>query len=148
MSEADALKDWNDKGDGCHCGKDGHALNSVNCPVHGDIRANNLSKLNHARAKIIERQRAALESIAGWRNVNISGEYEHGLRDIIRSITDCAVAGLEASGPPNDGLIENEDLLEYVRSSASAGCATAANLLERHGLSLTQATDAGKVQVP
>lgn len=20
---------------GCHCGKDGHALNSVNCPVHG-----------------------------------------------------------------------------------------------------------------
>lgn len=19
----------------CHCGKDGHALNSVNCPVHG-----------------------------------------------------------------------------------------------------------------
>jgi hypothetical protein len=20
----------------CHCGKDGHALGSVNCPVHGD----------------------------------------------------------------------------------------------------------------
>ena len=19
----------------CHCGKDGHALNSVNCPIHG-----------------------------------------------------------------------------------------------------------------
>jgi hypothetical protein len=24
-------KDQND----CHCGKDGHALNSINCPVHG-----------------------------------------------------------------------------------------------------------------
>jgi len=21
----------------CHCGKDGHALNSINCPVHGKI---------------------------------------------------------------------------------------------------------------
>lgn len=21
----------------CHCGKDGHALGSVNCPVHGDL---------------------------------------------------------------------------------------------------------------
>lgn len=20
----------------CHCGRDGHALNSVNCPVHGE----------------------------------------------------------------------------------------------------------------
>lgn len=20
---------------GCHCGKDGHALNSINCPIHG-----------------------------------------------------------------------------------------------------------------
>jgi hypothetical protein len=40
---------------------------------------------------------AALESIAGWRKVNIQGEYEHGLRDIIRSITDCAAAALEAT---------------------------------------------------
>lgn len=46
------------------------------------------------------RLRAALESIAGWRNVNIAGEYEHGLRDIIRSITDCAAAALEASHSP------------------------------------------------
>ena len=37
----------------------------------------------------------ALESIAGWRKVNISGEYEHGLRDIIRSITDCAAAAFD-----------------------------------------------------
>lgn len=44
-----------------------------------------------------KRMRAALESIAGWRKVNISGEYEHGLRDIIRSITDCAAAALEAT---------------------------------------------------
>jgi hypothetical protein len=40
---------------------------------------------------------AALESIAGWRKVNISGEYEHGLRDIIRAIADCADAALSAS---------------------------------------------------
>ncbi len=44
-----------------------------------------------------EKLRAALVSIAGWRKVNISGEYEHSLRDIIRSITDCAAAALEAS---------------------------------------------------
>lgn len=45
----------------------------------------------------VEAQAAALRSIAGWRSVNISGEYEHGLRDIIRSVTDCAQAALEAS---------------------------------------------------
>jgi hypothetical protein len=44
-----------------------------------------------------ETLRSALESIAGWRKVNIQGEYEHGLRDIIRSITDCAAAALDAS---------------------------------------------------
>jgi hypothetical protein len=43
-----------------------------------------------------QRLRSALESIADWRNVNISGEYEQGLRDIIRSIVDCAVAALDA----------------------------------------------------
>ena len=47
--------------------------------------------------------RAALESIAGWRNVNISGEYEHGLRDIIRSVTDCAQAALDARRSGGDG---------------------------------------------
>jgi hypothetical protein len=40
--------------------------------------------------------RDALESIAGWRKINISGEYEHGLRDIIRSIVDCAADALDA----------------------------------------------------
>jgi hypothetical protein len=40
---------------------------------------------------------AALESIAGWQKVNISGEYEHGLRDIIRSITGCAAAALSTA---------------------------------------------------
>lgn len=44
----------------------------------------------------VQRLRSALESIADWRNVNISGEYEHGLRDIIRSIVDCAVAALDS----------------------------------------------------
>lgn len=42
------------------------------------------------------RYRNALESIADWRNVNISGEYEHGLRDIIRSIVDSAVDALDS----------------------------------------------------
>lgn len=44
-----------------------------------------------------EQLRAALESIAAWRKVNISGEYDHGLRDIIRSITDCAATALEVA---------------------------------------------------
>jgi hypothetical protein len=26
---------------GCHCGKDGHALGSINCPVHGRKHAAN-----------------------------------------------------------------------------------------------------------
>jgi hypothetical protein len=70
----------------CHCGKDGHALNSINCPIHGKMSQ---------KAKI-EKLRETLESIAAWRLVNISGEYEHGLRDIIRSITDCASAALDS----------------------------------------------------
>jgi hypothetical protein len=44
----------------------------------------------------LQRLRSALENIADWRNVNISGEYEHGLRDIIRSIIDSAVAALDS----------------------------------------------------
>lgn len=46
------------------------------------------------------RYSSALENIADWRNVNISGEYEHGLRDIIRSIIDCAVDALDAPQVP------------------------------------------------
>ncbi len=45
----------------------------------------------------VKKYRDALEIIADWRNVNISGEYEHSLRDIIRSITDCAAAALQIS---------------------------------------------------
>lgn len=48
----------------------------------------------------LQRLRSALESIADWRNVNISGEYEHGLQDIIRSIIDCAVDALDAPQVP------------------------------------------------
>lgn len=66
MNEADALKDWNDKG--------------------GDAET----------AKL----RAALESIAGWDDVNLQREYEVALRDIIRSIVDCAKTALEASVSP------------------------------------------------
>lgn len=44
----------------------------------------------------VQRLRNALENIADWRNVNISGEHELGLRDIIRSIVDCAVDALDA----------------------------------------------------
>jgi hypothetical protein len=40
---------------------------------------------------------AALQSIAGWRKINLGAEYDHALRDIIRSITDCAEAALDAS---------------------------------------------------
>lgn len=37
----------------------------------------------------------ALESIAAWRKVSISGECESGLRSIIRAITDCAANALD-----------------------------------------------------
>jgi hypothetical protein len=60
----------------------------------------------------LQRLRSALEGIADWRNVNISGEYEHGLRDIIRSIVDSAVAALDSptqrpapqAAPTRDGI--------------------------------------------
>jgi hypothetical protein len=60
-----------------------------------------LLKARHDLAKERADLLAALESIALWRSVNIAGEYEHGLRDLIRSMTDCAAAALEvlASGP-------------------------------------------------
>lgn len=49
----------------------------------------------------LQRLRSALENIADWRNVNISGEYEHGLRDIIRSIVDSAVTVLDEFQVPH-----------------------------------------------
>ena len=41
--------------------------------------------------------RTSLEIIAQWRSVNLMGEYEGGLRDIIRSLADCAASALETS---------------------------------------------------
>jgi hypothetical protein len=38
----------------------------------------------------------ALEIIASWRTVNLQGEYETGLRGVIRSITDLAQCTLDA----------------------------------------------------
>lgn len=70
----------------------------------GDIRAwhDEYAKLENEAQRDYQELEAklgrllgALESIAGWRNVNISSEYEHGLRDIIRSVTDCASAAIE-----------------------------------------------------
>jgi hypothetical protein len=43
----------------------------------------------------IERLTAALTLIAGFGSVNLAGEWEHGLRDIIRSMTDCARNAIE-----------------------------------------------------
>ena len=42
--------------------------------------------------------REALQIIADWQNVRIADEHEHSLRDIIRSITDCAIRALAPSG--------------------------------------------------
>lgn len=42
------------------------------------------------RSKENVRLRAALGAIAGFGSVSLSGRYEHELRDIIRSMTDCA----------------------------------------------------------
>jgi hypothetical protein len=42
-----------------------------------------------------ERMCEALQAIAGFGSVNLQQEYEFGLRDIIRSMTDCARNALE-----------------------------------------------------
>lgn len=39
--------------------------------------------------------REALELIAAFGQENLAGEWEHGLRDIIRSMTDCARKALD-----------------------------------------------------
>lgn len=43
------------------------------------------------------RLRERLETIAGFGSINLNGEWEHGLRDIIRSMTDCARDALSTS---------------------------------------------------
>lgn len=54
------------------------------------------SKLNHARAKEIERLRDALDVVAGFGTVPLAQEWPEGLRDIIRAMTDCASAALNS----------------------------------------------------
>ena len=48
----------------------------------------------HQRATKFE---TALHAIAGFGSVNLAGEWENGLRDIIRSMTDCAKAALKTA---------------------------------------------------
>jgi hypothetical protein len=56
-----------------------------------------MDKLNEQHDEIA-RQRAALEAVAGFGDVNLQGEWEAGLRDIIRSMTDCARNALGQGG--------------------------------------------------
>jgi hypothetical protein len=42
-----------------------------------------------------------LKLIADWRNVSLAGEYEHSLRDIIRSMLDCADRALASIKEPS-----------------------------------------------
>jgi hypothetical protein len=43
----------------CHCGKDGHAFNSVNCPIHGERVAH----------KVMTAEEYAATPIVGWHEV-------------------------------------------------------------------------------
>lgn len=45
----------------------------------------------------IEKLHTALEAIAGFGSVNLDGEWSEGLRDIIRSMTDCAREALKTA---------------------------------------------------
>ena len=54
------------------------------------IEAHGIYEVYRCVRKENERLRKALECIAGFGQVNLSAEWEHGLRDIIRSMTDCA----------------------------------------------------------
>lgn len=57
-------------------------------PVNGMVRIHPDKVAAYlARLRIAE---DALRTIVGFGNVNLASEWEHGLRDIIRSMTDCA----------------------------------------------------------
>ena len=43
------------------------------------------------------RLRRALQSIAGFGSVNLNSEWDGGLRDIIRSMTGCALDALKSA---------------------------------------------------
>lgn len=75
----------------CHCGEGGHALNSVNCPVHGPRKADALSKLNHARAKRIDLLTAILKAVDYTLAV-------HGHIDAGTPLHDRIVAALPSQG--------------------------------------------------
>lgn len=62
------------------------------------VTAENMERLEAEIARLTAERDvavAALESIAGFGSVNMAGEWEGGLRDIIRSMTDCARGALE-----------------------------------------------------
>jgi hypothetical protein len=58
---------------------------------HGDA----VLMMNELQRKL-DLATTALKVIADWDMVNLQGEYEVGLRDVIRSIVDCAQRTLDA----------------------------------------------------
>jgi uncharacterized coiled-coil protein SlyX len=81
-------------------------------PIDGLAVAELLDALSRQLAEAqgeVERQREALNSLAGFGDVNLAGEYESGLRDIIRSMTDCAKrALLSREKPEHAAALERE----------------------------------------
>ena len=57
-------------------------------------------------------EREALEAIAGFGSINLAGEHEHGLRDIIRSMTDCAKECLASRTEPSALIQRAQALLD------------------------------------
>lgn len=65
-------------------------------PHEAEARARYETDTAEAAIQEVARLRAALTAIAGFGDVNLSGEWEHSLRDIIRSMTDRAKEELRA----------------------------------------------------
>lgn len=88
-------------------------------------------ELSDSRADLVtmreklEAARDALQTISNWRSVNIGNEYEHGLRDIIRSIVDCASQALDDTTvytlPALDSHADLVKALEEIRRMAITG---------------------------
>lgn len=149
MSEADALRDWNDRG---HYIK---AWKRVLWDATGDqtkvdrtIQLAEIAGLfvDGGRAKDQEyaetmrnvaqqlRMVAALESIAGWGDVNLQREYEPALRDIIRSVADCAAAALEAApmSPTGDVCRLGDALCSCANQAERRACHNSSPLPPAH----------------
>jgi len=62
------------------------------------MRSKAAKEIVSLRARVAELE-AELRTLVGWRLVNLQGEYEHGLRDVIRSMIDCADAALQPKEP-------------------------------------------------